>query len=682
MNKSKVTAIIQARMGSTRLPNKAMLKLAGQSVLWHVINRVKKSKLIDDIIVATTTNKNDNAIAEFAKSENINLFRGSESDVLDRYYQSAKKYDAEIIARITADCPLIDPRVIDKVISFFLKGNFDYASNTVSPTYPDGLDAEVFTFDALKRAWGEAKTTVEREHVTSYLWNNPDKFRISNVTSAVDLSAMRWTLDEPRDWLFVKKIYSHLYNVKGIFYMKDILDLLRRKPSLQKINMGIQRNEGYFNSLKEDKMSTKPELKKSLALWKQAEKVIMNGTQLYSKMPTVSIKGVSPVYFVEGKGSRVIDLEGNEYIDYSMALGPCILGYADPEVTDAVKKQLGKGSIFSLPHPIEVEAAKTLCDIIPCAEMVRFLKTGSEATNAAVRIARAYTGREKLIKGHYHGWHEWSICDTPKNGGIPRALKNYVFSPNYNDYDAYEEIFRKHKGEIAAIIVEPVELESPKDKFLHRIKELAHKNKALLIFDEVVTGFRFGLGGAQKYFGVIPDLATFGKGMAGGLPLSCVVGRRKIMEGAKDKIFISTTFGGDILALTAFLTTVKVMKKYNVAKKIWGFGAELKEKTNQLLAKLGINHNVKCVGFPPRLGFEFKDNQGKDSKELKTLFMQEVVKRKVFFVWNILPSFAHNKKDMAETLEAFKASAQICRKALKENRLKDYLEGEMPITVV
>ncbi|MBI4833598.1 MAG: aminotransferase class III-fold pyridoxal phosphate-dependent enzyme [Planctomycetes bacterium] len=423
-------------------------------------------------------------------------------------------------------------------------------------------------------------------------------------------------------------------------------------------------------------------LDKSLKLWERAENIIMNGTQLYSKMPSVSIKGVSPIYFVEGKGSKVIDLEGNKYIDYSMALGPCILGYANPEVNHAVKKQMAKGSIFSLPHPIEVEAAELLCKIIPCAEMVRFLKTGSEATNTAVRMARAYTGREKLIKGHYHGWHEWSICDTPKNGGIPKVLRNYVFTPNYNDYDAYEKIFRRHKGEIAAVIIEPIEFEPPRDRFLHRIKELAHRNNALLIFDEVVTGFRFGLGGAQEHFGVIPDIATFGKGMAGGLPLSCVVGRKKVIMGAKDKIFVSTTFGGDTLALRAFLTTIKIMQSHNVAKKIWDFGAELKEKTSRILKDAGIINNIRCVGLPPRLGFEFKDNQGKDSKELKTLFMQEVVKRKIFFVWNILPSFAHGGKDMAETIEAFKVSAQICRKALNENRLKDYLEGEMPITVV
>jgi glutamate-1-semialdehyde 2,1-aminomutase/spore coat polysaccharide biosynthesis protein SpsF len=671
-------------MGSTRLPNKAMLNLSGKPVLWHVVDRIKHSKLIDDIIIATTTNKQDDIIAKFARAENIKIFRGSESDVLDRYYRAARKYKAEIIVRITADCPLIDPQIIDKGIRFFLKGHYDYVCNTFVLTYPEGLDIEVISFKALQKAWQKAKLLSDREHVTTYIWNNREKFITGNVKNNKNLSAMRWTLDEKRDLQFIAEVYRKLYKNNRIFYMIDILKLLKKNPSLKNINMDIKRNEGYLKSLKEERkaMKNKVNLKKSLALWKKAESLIMNGTQLYSKMPTVSIKGVSPIYFMSGKGSHCIDLEGNDYIDYSMALGPCILGYANEEVNRAVKKQMDKGSIFSLPHPIEVEAAQKVCDIIPCAEMVRFLKTGSEATNAAVRIARAYTGREKLIKGHYHGWHEWSICDTPKNGGLPKALKNYIFTPDYNDYESYERLFRKHKGEIAAIIIEPIEFDLPKNGFLKKIKALAHKNGALLIFDEVVTGFRFALGGAQKYFGVTPDLATFGKGMAGGLPLSCVVGKKKVIMGAKDKIFISTTFGGDTLALRAFLTTVKIMKQRNVVKKIWDFGAELKEKTNQILKDAGVFDCIKCVGLPPRLGFDFRNDKGKDSKELKTLFMQEVVKRRIFLVWNILPSLAHSPEDMKKTLIAFKAAAVICRKAITENKVKDLLEGEMPITVV
>jgi glutamate-1-semialdehyde aminotransferase len=242
----------------------------------------------------------------------------------------------------------------------------------------------------------------------------------------------------------------------------------------------------------------KPDIKKSMELFRKAESIIMNGTQLYSKMPSVGVEGVSPVYFVKGEGSHVWDLEGNKYIDFTMGLGPCILGYNHPKVKAAVLKQLEIGSIFSLPHPIEVDCAELINQVVPCAEMVRFLKTGSEATQAAVRIARAYTGREKIIRGHYHGWHEWCIAGTVRDGGVPRVYRDYVFEAHYNNLDEYEKLFKKHKGEIAAVITEPIEFEEPKDDFLNKLKELCNENDSLLIFDEIVTGFRFSLGGAQK----------------------------------------------------------------------------------------------------------------------------------------------------------------------------------------
>jgi glutamate-1-semialdehyde 2,1-aminomutase len=213
-------------------------------------------------------------------------------------------------------------------------------------------------------------------------------------------------------------------------------------------------------------------LQKSLKLWEKAENIIMNGTQLYSKMPSVGIKGVSPIFFVKADGVYAWDLEGNKYIDYTLALGPCFVGYNHPKVKEAVQKQLEIGTIFSLPSPIEIKAAETLIEIIPCAEMVRFLKTGSEATQAVVRIARAYTGREKVIKGHYHGWHEWCMADAVKNGGIPHQYKETVFQVKYNDFESVKKIFEEHKNEIACVIIEPFETELPKDNYLQKLREI------------------------------------------------------------------------------------------------------------------------------------------------------------------------------------------------------------------
>ena len=421
-------------------------------------------------------------------------------------------------------------------------------------------------------------------------------------------------------------------------------------------------------------------VKKSLNLWKHAEDIIMDGSQLYSKMASVGVKGVSPVYFIKADGVYAWDYEGNKYIDYTMGLGPCFVGYNNPKVKKAIQKQLEVGTIFSLPSPLEIEAAETLIDIIPCAEMVRFLKTGSEATQAAVRIARAYTGREKIIKGHYHGWHEWCLADTTKNGGIPQVYKDTVFEVKYNDIDTVKKLFNQHKNQIACVIIEPIETELPKDNYLQKLRDITKQNGALLIYDEVVTGFRFALGGAQEYFGVIPDLAVFGKAMGGGLPLSAVVGKKEIMQKARNSIFVSSTFGGELLSLAAFLAVVDVLKTEPVHERIFKIGNHIRDEFNKLALKHGSK--IECIGLGPRLDFKYRNIKEQDDIYVKTLFMQEVVKRGVFFVWNMLPSYKLSDKDVKYTLKVFDEALKLTTDAEKNGTVKDLLEGEPPKKVI
>ena len=248
-----IAAIIQARMGSTRLPGKVLIDIQGKPVLEHVIERVRKSRLVDDIIIATTDNEQDKAIIDFAKARGLYYYAGSEDDVLDRFYQAAQKFGAETIVRITPDDPFKDPEVIDKVIGYYLanKDKLDYVSNTIKPTYPEGLDVEVFSFVALERAWREAKMPSEREHVTPYIWNHPELFRLANIENDKDLSHLRWTLDYEEDLRLVREIYARLYHGQ-VFLMKDILALLRVEPELARINQGITRNEGYLKSVAQE----------------------------------------------------------------------------------------------------------------------------------------------------------------------------------------------------------------------------------------------------------------------------------------------------------------------------------------------------------------------------------------------------------------------------------------------
>lgn len=257
-SKRKIIAIIQARTGSTRLNNKIFLDLKGKSLLWHIINRIKNSKNIEDIIIATTVNKNDDEIMKFAMQNNMKYFRGSEENVLDRFYQTAKKYKIDdIIIRITADDPFKDPRVIDKAVCIFLRENYDYVSNTIKPTYPEGIDIEVFSFSALEKAWEEADGKSDKEHVTSYIWKNPNKFKTYNFEYKEDLSYLRWTIDYEEDYLFVKEIYENLYMEGKIFYMEDILTLLNKEPKLNKINQNVIRREGYQKIFMEEGSSGK-----------------------------------------------------------------------------------------------------------------------------------------------------------------------------------------------------------------------------------------------------------------------------------------------------------------------------------------------------------------------------------------------------------------------------------------
>ena len=250
----KITTIIQARIGSSRLPKKVLSDIEGRSMLWHLVNRLKNSKFSPEIIIATTISDLDKEILRLAKDLGVKGNAGSIDDVLDRFYQTALKYKLDIIVRITADCPLMDPLVFDKVIQFFLDGDYDYATNTLPPTFPDGLDVEVFTFETLKKAWKEAKLASEREHVTPYIRKNPQIFKLGNIISELDLSEMRWTVDEKEDLQFIMEIYNNLYNKKEVFLMDDILNLLKEKPELLKINDQYERNEGYLKSLKEDRI--------------------------------------------------------------------------------------------------------------------------------------------------------------------------------------------------------------------------------------------------------------------------------------------------------------------------------------------------------------------------------------------------------------------------------------------
>jgi len=424
----------------------------------------------------------------------------------------------------------------------------------------------------------------------------------------------------------------------------------------------------------------KRKLDKSNEYWKRACNTILSGTQLYSKGPETHIKGVSPIYIERGKDAHVWDPDGNEYIDYDMGLGPILLGYCYESVDRAIMEQMQKGMGFSLVSPPEVEYAALCVENIPSAEKVRFLKTGSSATEGAIRIARAYTGKKHIIRGEYHGWHEWTTAgESVRQGGILPELRQYVHKFEYNDLTMLEKLFKTYKGEIAAVIIEPVILDEPEKNFLQNMLDLCHQNGTLLIFDEVVDGFRFSIGGAQQYFGVTPDLSTFGKSSANGMPLSIIAGKGEIMDAVDRNIFISTTFGGETLSLVAGIAVMQELKNKDVTEKIWRLGRKIKKESNAMAERIGVNINIK--GYPCRMAFEYRDNQGKQDWLYNSIFMQECVKRGVLLGWSILPCYTHTDEDIDFTLNVFEDAMKVYQQAIESGNPASYMEGE-PLKIV
>ncbi|MCM8811718.1 MAG: aminotransferase class III-fold pyridoxal phosphate-dependent enzyme [Candidatus Omnitrophica bacterium] len=413
-------------------------------------------------------------------------------------------------------------------------------------------------------------------------------------------------------------------------------------------------------------------LDRSMELKRRAEKLIPSCSQTFSKGPSQFVQGIAPVYLERGSGCTVWDVDGNSYLDYCMALGAVLLGYGDSRVSQAVSVQMKQGTVFTLSHPLEVELSETLRRLIPCAEMVRFGKNGSDVTSAAVRLARGFTGREMIACCGYHGWQDWYIGATTRNRGVPEPVARLTKTFKYNDLGSLEELFRQYPGKIAAVIMEPVGLVEPKPGFLEGVQKLARKNEALLVFDEMVTGFRFGTGGAQQYFGVTPDMACFGKGMANGMAVSAIVGRRDVME-LFDEIFFSFTFAGETASLAAALATLQALEEPGVLEGIWARGRQIQEGYNLLAESYGLKGETECVGLPPRTGISFHPDE--TALAMKTFVQQECIKRGYLFTGAHNLCAAHNEQAVESVLRIYRTVLELLAARIRDGALLCSLEG-------
>ncbi len=414
-----------------------------------------------------------------------------------------------------------------------------------------------------------------------------------------------------------------------------------------------------------------PDIAASDRLYLRALGLIPNVTQTLAKGPTQHVKGVAPKYLVSGKGSHVRDVDGNEFVDFDMAIGPVSLGYCYDPVDDAVRRQLDEGITFSLMHPLEVEVAELIQDVIPNAESVRFSKTGADVTSAAVRLARAFTGRDKVLCCGYHGWHDWYIGITSRSNGGPQAVRDLTYTFNYNDIDSVKEAL---DDDTACVILEPVVFEAPRNNFLHALQDICRRNGTLLIFDEMWTGFRLAVGGAQEYFSVTPDLACYSKAIANGMPLSVLTGRRDVMSLLEEDVFFFTTFGGEALSLAAAQATITEIKTKDVPAYISLQGKILKDGYNRIAEALGMSY-TRCTGFDCRSIVTFDASAG-NPLEMKSLMQQEMIKRGILWSGFHNICFSHTDEDIEYTLDVYSEVLPILKKAVSGGDVRGVLDGE------
>lgn len=396
-------------------------------------------------------------------------------------------------------------------------------------------------------------------------------------------------------------------------------------------------------------------------------------TQTLAKGPGQFIKGVAPKYLDRGKGAHVWDVDGNEYLDFNAAIGPISLGYCYPVVDEAIRKQLEKGITFSLMSPLEVELSELIQEVIPNAEAVKISKTGADVCSAAIRVARAFTGRDKVFCCGYHGWHDWYIAVTSRNAGIPDAIQDMTYTFEYNDIESIKAAL---DDTVAALILEPFIFEAPKPGFLDELAAVCRQNGTLLIFDEMWTGFRIALGGAQEYFNVKPDLAVYSKACANGMPIALLTGRADVMELFNSEVFSYTTFGGEALSLAACIATIHELRDQNVPAYLNEKGALLKDGYNQLATELDMAHLTKCIGYNCRSMVTFSPEAG-NGLELKTLMQQEMIKRGVLWAGFHNMCFSHSDEDITYALSAYRDVLPIIKEAIDSGDVKSYLHGEV-----
>ncbi|MCF0039116.1 aminotransferase class III-fold pyridoxal phosphate-dependent enzyme [Dyadobacter fanqingshengii] len=680
MVKPKIIIVTQARVNSTRFPQKILKEINGETLLSIHLDRLKNSKIAQGVIVATTHEDKVEEIIKIAVAAGVGVYQGSTEDVLDRFYQSVKDELPDYVVRVTSDCPLIDPQLIDEVITLMIDSKVDYVANVIVESFPDGQDVEVFSFHALQTAWNKAVLTSDREHVTSFIRNNSNDngqqlFTSKNLLSSKDYSSLRMTVDEPRDFTLIEKLVKDLGKTKTwIEYGNYIIE-----NGLNDINDNIIRNEGYLKSLKANKMNNGTGQK----LYEKAKTLIPGGTMLLSKRPEMFLPDNWPSYYSKAQGCKVWDLDGKEYIDMSiMGIGTNTLGYGNEEIDSVVMNVVRTGNMSTFNCPEEVYLAEKLVDLNPWASMVRFARTGGEANSIAIRIARAASGRDKVAICGYHGWHDWYLSANHNDSdslsghlipgldptGVPKNLKDTVFPFQYNNFEELLHIVENN--EIGVIKMEVVRNFGPENNFLQKVRDLATSRGIVLVFDECTSGFRETFGGIYQKFGVEPDIAMYGKTIGNGYALTAVVGRREVMEAAQ-KTFISSTFWTERIGPAAALKTLEVMEKMRSWEIITAQGKKMQDGWKQLADEHRLAISVS--GIPALSTYSFNSSS---ALEYKTFITQEMLKKGFLASTNCYACTEHTDEYIDQYFNSLDGVYKVIAECEHEGRdITNLLEG-------
>ncbi|MDA7592294.1 aminotransferase class III-fold pyridoxal phosphate-dependent enzyme, partial [Rhodobacteraceae bacterium] len=637
----KATCVVQARLGSTRLPNKILLPIHnGLTAIDLVINRIQKSKRVDKVIVATTTNSLDDKLCSHIRRnfKTVKIVRGSEEDVLARYCLAIDEVnDDTTLVRITADCPLVDPNLLDEMVDLFSTKNIDYLSNTISATFPDGFDIEIFKKSSLLKANYKSSNAYDREHVTPYLKRELSFLNYTNKLG--DYSGFRATLDEQADLEFFRSI-SKIFDLSSIG-LEEFCKFISENSYRYK-NQRLLRDEGSVSTNNQKR-------------FKHAQNVLLGGTSLFSKNPNLHHPKLWPSHFKSASGINIIDVDNTSWRDISfMGIGTNVLGYADPDVDKSVKNAIDSSNMSSLNSYEEILLAEKLLEILDLNGLVKFTRSGGEANLLALRIARAATGKNGIAFCGYHGWHDWylsvNLGDTDalnkhllqglSSTGVPSYLKGKVNAFSYNSIEEFDQAISDEN--IGTVIMEPMRNTYPDQGFIEHIRQCCSARNIVLIFDECSSGFRETYGGYSNKFSIKPDLQVFGKTIANGYALNAIVGKREIMEAAETS-FISSTFWSEKIGYAAALATLDKMKNIKSFDKVSYRGALIKSKWESIFDELGLNWKIQGTNGIPNFVISSEASQA-----VKTYITQAMLRKHWLASTVLYVSVVHTEKILNE----------------------------------